>query len=39
MLRQEIGRLRMLVSRAAHELKDASKERKANSLLRALEGR
>jgi hypothetical protein len=39
MLRQEIGRLRMLVARAADELKDAGKERKANSLLRALEGR
>jgi hypothetical protein len=39
MLRQEISRLRMLVSRAAYDLKDAGKERKAGSLLRALEGR
>lgn len=39
MLRQEIARLRILLSRAAHDLKDAGKERKANALLRALEGR
>ena len=39
MLRQEIARLRMLVSRAAYDLKDAGQERKAARLQRALEGR
>lgn len=39
MLRKEIGRLRSLVSGAAHDLKGAGQERKANRLLRALEGR
>jgi hypothetical protein len=39
MLRKEIARLRSLVSRAAYDLKDAGAERRARSLLRALEGR
>lgn len=38
MLRKEISRLRSLVSRAAYDLKDAGKDRKANALLRALDG-
>jgi hypothetical protein len=39
LLRKEISRLRMLVSRAAYDLKDAGKEHKSRTLLRALEGR
>jgi hypothetical protein len=39
MLREEIARLRMLVSKAAYDLKDAGKEHKSRWLLRALEGR
>lgn len=39
MLRAEIARLRMLVSRAAEDLKRAGDERRARRLLRALEGR
>lgn len=39
MLRKEIGRLRSLVSGAAYDLKGSGQERKANRLLRALEGR
>jgi len=39
MLRKEISRLRSLVSQAAYDLKAAGQERKANRLLRALEGR
>jgi hypothetical protein len=38
-LRKEIARLRTLVSRSAYELKAAGKERKAQALLRALDGR
>jgi hypothetical protein len=37
-LRQEIARLRSLVSRAAYDLKAAGQEHKARRLLRALEG-
>jgi hypothetical protein len=39
MLREEIARLRMLLSKAAYDLKDAGKEHKSRWLLRALEGR
>jgi hypothetical protein len=39
MLRKEIGRLRSLISTASHDLEDAGQERKADRLLRALEGR
>ena len=39
MLRQEIARLRMLISSAAYDLKAAGEERKSRRLLRALEGR
>jgi hypothetical protein len=39
LLRKEIARLRTLVSGAAYDLKSAGQERKANRLLRALEGR
>ncbi len=39
MLRQEIARLRSLVARAAYDLEQAETERKAQRLLRALEGR
>jgi hypothetical protein len=39
MLRQEIARLRGLISRAASDLKDAGREHKSRWLLRALEGR
>jgi hypothetical protein len=39
MLRKEIARLRSLVSGAAYDLKSASQDRKANRLIRALEGR
>jgi hypothetical protein len=39
MLRKEIARLRSLVTRAAHDLEQAGAERKAQRLLRALEGR
>jgi hypothetical protein len=39
LLRKEISRLRSLVSSAAYDLKDAGKERKARTLLRALDGR
>jgi hypothetical protein len=39
MLRKEIARLRSLVSRAASELRVAGAERKAHTLLRALDGR
>jgi hypothetical protein len=39
MLRKEIARLRSLVSRAAHDLEQAGAQRKAQRLLRALEGR
>lgn len=38
MLRKEISRLRSLVSGAAYDLRDAGRERKAKSLLRALDG-
>jgi hypothetical protein len=38
-LRQEIARLRVLVSTAASDLKAAGQERKAQRLIRALEGR
>jgi hypothetical protein len=38
MLRKEIARLRVLVSRAAYDLRDAGKERQSRALLRALEG-
>jgi len=38
-LREEIARLRMLLSKAAYDLKDAGKEHKSRRLLRALEGR
>jgi hypothetical protein len=39
MLRKEIARLRSLVSRAVSELKSVGAERKAQTLMRALEGR
>ena len=39
MLRKEIARLRSLISGGAYELKQAGAERKAQRLLRALEGR
>jgi hypothetical protein len=39
MLRKEIARLRSLASGAAYDLRNAGEERKANRLLRALEGR
>jgi hypothetical protein len=39
MLREEIARLRMLISKAAYDLQDAGKEHKSRWLLRALEGR
>ena len=39
MLRKEIARLRSLVTRAAYDLEQAGAERKAQRLLRALEGR
>jgi hypothetical protein len=39
MLREEIARLRMLLSKAAYDLKDAGKEHKSRWLLRALKGR
>jgi hypothetical protein len=39
MLRNEIARLRSLVTRAAYDLEQARAERKAQRLLRALEGR
>jgi len=39
MLREEIARLRMLLSKAAYDLKEAGKEHKSRWLLRALEGR
>jgi hypothetical protein len=39
MLRKEIARLRSLVSRAAYDLEQAGAQRKAQRLLRALEGR
>ena len=39
LLRKEIARLRSLVSRAAYDLKDAGADRKARTLVRALEGR
>jgi hypothetical protein len=39
MLREEIARLRMLISKAAYDLKEAGKEHKSRWLLRALEGR
>jgi hypothetical protein len=38
MLRKEIARLRTLISGAAHDLDSAGQERKANRLLRALDG-
>jgi hypothetical protein len=39
MLRKEIAHLRSLVTRAAYDLEHAEAERKAQRLLRALEGR
>jgi hypothetical protein len=36
--RREISRLRVLVSRAAYELKEAGKDHKSRALLRALDG-
>jgi hypothetical protein len=39
MLRKKIARLRSLVSGAAYDLKSVGRDRKANRLMRALEGR
>jgi hypothetical protein len=39
MLREEIARLRILISKAAYDLKEAGKDHKSRWLLRALEGR
>jgi hypothetical protein len=38
-LREEIARLRVLLNRAAYDLRDAGKDQQARRLLRALEGR
>ena len=37
-LKEEVGRLRELITRAAYELRDAGAEHKSRRLLRALDG-